>query len=229
MLPTIFLKKYKYILFCLTYSSLLLKHEVKALCKNMNTEWNDCHFWISGEPHTDSCYFWCQSHLHVIKHFSILSHCTSMINTLLQAFTYILVLPWCWNTGVNKSLSFCGCIVNTIRLTRWWYPTNISRFQRNILHFYFLSTDDEIQMVFQISPCSEETTVHATFLKEEAFDYLLFYRIILILSGTVVQLLAQSRVNKEFRLDCSGLYPAGSWKALKTKITEALWAACSSV
>lgn len=93
MLPTIFLKKYKYILFCLIYSSLLLKHEVKALCKNMNTEWNDCHFWISGEPHTDSCYCWCQSHLHVIKHFSILSHCTSMINTLLQAFTYILVLP----------------------------------------------------------------------------------------------------------------------------------------
>lgn len=127
-------------------------------------------FWISEEPHTDSCFCWCQSHLRVIKHFSILSHCTSMINTLLQAFTYILVLLWCWNTGVNKSLSFCGCIVNSIRLTRWWYPTNILHFQRNILHFYFMSTDDEILMDFQISQCSEETTVHATFLKEEAFN-----------------------------------------------------------
>lgn len=106
-------------------------------------------FWISGKPHTGSCYCWCQSHLHVIKHFSVLSHCTSMINTLLQAFTYILVLLWWWNTGVNKSLSICGCIVNSIRLTRWWYHINILHFQRSILHFYFLSTDHEtIQRAF---------------------------------------------------------------------------------
>lgn len=94
-------------------------------------------FWISWESHTDSCYCWCQSHLHVIKHFSVLSHCTSMINTLLQAFTYILVLWW-WNTGVNEPLSFWGCVVNSIRLTRCWYHIRILHFQSSILHFYFL-------------------------------------------------------------------------------------------
>jgi len=135
-------------------------------------------FWISREPHTDSCYCWCQAHLHVIKHFFLLSHCTSMINTLLQAFTYILVLLWWWNTGVNKSVSFCGCIVNSIRLTRWWHHINILHIQRNILHFYFLSTDHKtIERAFQISIYSEDTTVHVTFLKE-AFNYLLFHRII---------------------------------------------------
>lgn len=149
----------------------------------MNIEWNDCHFLD----------FWEDSHWQLLLLVSIPPLCNKTLLCIISLRKYLKYFV----TGIylhpgavimkHVSFSFHGCSVNNIRLTRWWYHINSLDCIGNKLHFYFfLSTDyKRTQRAFQISQCSEETIVNVTILKE-AFDYLLFRRIILIPRSLVV-------------------------------------------
>lgn len=121
-------------------------------------------FGISGKPPVDSCYCWCQSHLYVIKHFSVLSHCTTMIvlcdrHLLIhQAFCDSETSP----SEAVKHRCPSACMAS-------FYHIDILHCLRNTLLFYFW-----VQTQKQYKGLSEFlnilNTVHVTFLKKD-FDY----------------------------------------------------------